>query len=294
MKKRTSWVLFLCLIYAFPLMSQEKPAYRIFDQKGKEINYGKMLRKLSDADVICFGESHNNPIAHWLEFELTRDLHKNPEGKNLVVGMEMFERNQQARLEQYLRGDLTDKQFQDSVDLWNNYETDYRPVVDYCKENNIAVIGTNIPRRYARIVYSQGLSYLDTLPQHERVFIAPIPITIDYNLPSYQAMKSLMGGHQMDEEKLKSFISAQAVKDATMAHSILENMPENTLFFHMNGSYHSDSKEGIIWYLNHYRPGLNIMNITLTEQASTTEVAEENKGKADFYIVVPEDMTKTY
>ncbi|MEZ4825011.1 MAG: ChaN family lipoprotein [Bacteroidia bacterium] len=294
MTKKTIWALLGCLIYFFPLMSQEKPAYRIFDRKGKEISYGKMLGRLQQADIVFFGELHNNPIAHWLEFELTRDLHDNTADKVLTVGMEMFERHQQARLEQYMNGQLTDKQLKDTLDLWNNYETDYRPIVDFCMENSVDVIGTNIPRRYARIVFTQGLSYLDTLPPHEKVFIAPVPIPIDYDLPSYQAMKNLMGGHNMDEEKLRRFIAAQAVKDATMAHFLLENMGENTIFLHINGSYHSDSKEGIIWYVNQYRPGLQITNITLVEQESTDAVDEENKGKADYTIVVPETMTKTY
>ena len=49
----------------------DKPAYRIYNQKGKDIPYSKMVRQLADADIIFFGELHDNPIAHWLQRELT-------------------------------------------------------------------------------------------------------------------------------------------------------------------------------------------------------------------------------
>lgn len=275
-------------------MAQNKPAYLIYNHKGKNISYEKMVRQLGEADIVFFGEMHNNPIAHWLELELARDLHQQSENRTLAVGAEMFERHQDPRLQLYLKGELSREEMKDTLELWRNYDTDYEPLVEYCKENQIPYFGSNVPRRYARQVYRLGPSSLDTLPSHEKQFIAPVPYQVDYDLPSYQAMKSLMGGHQMDETALRNFIASQAIKDATMAHFILQNYREGGLILHLNGSWHSDYKEGIVWYIHQHRPELEIKNITVIDQEDVHSLAKEHEGKADFYIVVPETMTKTY
>jgi uncharacterized iron-regulated protein len=90
-----------------------------------------------------------------------------------------------------------------------------------------------------------------------------------------------------------NFPKAQAIKDATMAYSIAGYAGTGKLFFHFNGSYHSDNYQGIIWYLNKYKPGLKIMTITTIEQASIDSISDDAKKKADYILVVPEDMTRT-
>ena len=87
---------------------------------------------------------------------------------------------------------------------------------------------------------------------------------------------------------------AQAIKDATMAYSILENYKQDYLFIHYNGSYHSNNFEGIVWYLKKDKPELNIKTITTVSQEDLNKLLEESKGLADFIIVVDDDMTTTY
>ena len=286
----------ILLFYLFTtvIMAQDKPAYLLFDAKGKKINYKKALKKLSDADIIFFGESHDNPISHWLEFEVLKDLKEQLKKENLKVGVEMFERDQQEMLSQYLNGEIDEETFQDSLKLWRNYNTDYRPIVEYCKENGIPFFGTNVPRRFASMAYKGGIDTLLNLSEEEKSWIAPLPFHIEYELPSYQNMKTLMGGHGMDDEKLSRFIEAQATKDATMAHFTLENYTEGATIVHYNGSYHSDYKEGIAWYIRQKNPSLKIVNITTIEQESLNGLEEEYKNKADIVIAVPASMTKTY
>ncbi len=64
------------VLIAFLLMAMkaDKQAYQIFDQKGKKASYTKLFRQAMEADVILFGELHNNPVCHWLQYELTADL----------------------------------------------------------------------------------------------------------------------------------------------------------------------------------------------------------------------------
>ncbi len=272
--------------------AQDKPAYQLFNAEGKPVKYRKLLREVSEAEVLLFGELHNNPIAHWMQLELLKDLYTEA-GRELVVGAEMFETHQQAALDSLQSAEWDEKKFAEEASMWNNYDTDYRPVVRFSISAGIPVVATNVPRKYARQVSRQGPASLDSLPNEEKALLAPLPYPIDYDIPSYAHMREMMGGHT-GGMNMDYFIAAQAIKDATMAHFILTNHREGQLFYHMNGSYHSDDKEGIAWYLNTYQPGIKIANITVVEQENIDEVEEENLGKADFIIVVPATMTKTY
>jgi len=125
--------------------SQHKKAYAVFTSTGKKANFNKILKKALRTDVVFFGELHNNPIAHWLELEFASVLHSK---SNLILGAEMFERHQQEVLNDYLNGSITNKQFSDNG-LWSNYITDYKPLVDFAKEEKISFVATNITREYA-------------------------------------------------------------------------------------------------------------------------------------------------
>ncbi len=272
--------------------AQKLPAYQIFNQKGKPTSYAKMLRTLAKADVVLFGELHNNPICHWLELQLLRDLHQ--EYDSLVLALEMFEADNQLVLDEYLLGTIQEKHLLNEAKVWNNYATDYQPLIEFVKANDIPVVASNIPRRYANLVYRQGLSALDSLTDEAKQWIAPLPITVDMQLASYQEMLTMMGGssHGSNTGEAENLVHAQAVKDATMAHFVLQQLPRPIL--HINGSYHSQDKEGIAWYLRQAQPDLVIMNIHSVEQAEIDKLSEENQTDADFTIGIPSDMTKTY
>jgi uncharacterized iron-regulated protein len=66
------------------------------------------------------------------------------------------------------------------------------------------------------------------------------------------------------------------------------------LFIHYNGSFHSENKDGIVWYLQRYRPGMKIATVTTVTQKDPAHLLKENRSKADFIICVDEDMTNTY
>ena len=112
------------------------PTYQIFKGNGKPIQYRKMIKQIANADVVLFGELHNNPIAHWLELQVTKDLYA-LKGNNLVLGAEMFETDNQEFLSAYLKGDLSAKEFKDTARLWDNYKTDYKPLVDFAKDQEL-------------------------------------------------------------------------------------------------------------------------------------------------------------
>jgi uncharacterized iron-regulated protein len=277
----------ICLLFsAIVFQAQDKKAYQLFDKNGKKTTYKKLLKEAGLTQVLLFGEYHNNAISHWLELEITKDL---AESKKLVLGAEMLEADNQKQLNQYLKGEIDQKKLDSVARLWKNYPNDYKPLVDFAKEKNFPFVATNIPRRYASMVSKNGFEALEKLTDEEKTWIAPQPIPYDASLPGYVQMMKMMGDHTSP-----NMPKAQASKDATMAYFINKNLKENTIFIHYNGTYHSDNFEGISWYLKTYHPEIKIVTISTVEQSDVSKLEEENYNKADFILVIDEDVTKTY
>lgn len=279
--------LLMILIWATSFTyAQDKPAYIIYNAKGKQVTYQKMIADLAKKDITLFGESHNNPISHWLEYEVTAELAKQ---KPMILGAEMMEADNQEAIDKYLKGEIDGEQLPKEVRLWPNYPTDYAPLLDFAKENNLPFIATNIPRKFASLVYKNDFQSLDGLSEQEKSWIAPLPIKFDANLPTYQNILKMMGEHGSP-----LLVKAQAIKDATMAHFILKNYKEGSGFIHYNGAYHSDDYEGILWYLKQEKPNLNYGTISTVSQDDITKLDKENLNKADYIICVDAKMTTTY
>ncbi len=275
--------------------SQNKPAYKIFTGEGKKAHYGDMIKDISRADIVFFGELHDDPIAHWLELEVTKSLFAE-KGKDLVLGAEMFESDNQLLLDEYLKEVYDATKFEAEVKLWKNYKTDYKPLVDVSKKNKLPFIATNVPRRYASVVNKSGFEGLETLTPEAKSYIAPLPFPYDPEVKCYKDMLSMggMGGGPVVAHDNTNFPKAQAVKDATMAHFILANWSNGKLFIHYNGSYHSHNFEGIVWYLNKFNPGLKIATIETVQQDEIDKMDKENNNIASFVIAIPSSMTRTY
>lgn len=282
-------VLFILLAF-----TADKPAYQLFTQKGKPTGYAQVLKEAGQADIVLFGELHNNPISHWLEVQLTKDLYAQKKEK-LVLGAEMFETDNQLIVTEYVQGKIAARHLENEAKLWDNYATDYKPLVDFALAHRLPFAATNIPRRYASMVARSGLAALDSLPAEARNWMAPLPVQVDLNLPGYKEMMT-MGGNSGHGSGMNgaNLARAQAVKDATMAHIILQYWQPGKTFLHFNGSYHSDRFEGIVWYLNQYRPGLKIVTISSVEQPEIDKLQDTSLDLANFIIAIPADMTKTY
>lgn len=276
----------ITILVASSTWAQVKPAYVLYNAKGKKVSYNKMIRTLVQKDIVLIGEFHNNAISHWMELEITKDCR---ESRNLVLGAEMFEQDNQPALDQYVQGKLSAKGLDSAARLWKNYPTDYAPLVNFAKEQNIAFAATNVPRRYASMVSKGGFEVLDTLSVKEKKWIAPLPIAYDAELPGYKSMMTMMAGHGT-----ANMPKAQALKDATMAYFILQYYKPGSLFIHYNGSFHSENHDGIVWYLQRSQPALKIVTITTVSQKELHQLLKENKNKADYIICVDEDMTTTY
>lgn len=213
--------------------------------------------------------------------------------EKLILGAEMFERDNQEQLDQYLNSEFDTHVLKDSIRLWNNYFTDYHPIIEFAKVNQIKFIATNIPRRYASMVARNGLESLDTIQPYEKKYLMSLPIHIDMQTPGYLEMKNLIGEHA--GKNIDNFIAAQAVKDATMAESIIKHHKKGKLFLHFQGNYHSKEYGGIYWYLKKLNPSLKVAVISIfLSKDERLSFPKDEFTPTEFNLVLPEDITKTF
>ncbi|MDO9511140.1 MAG: ChaN family lipoprotein [Bacteroidales bacterium] len=280
--------IFVFVLASIALVSfrQDKPAYQLYNLNGSKVRFSKMIVQLAKADIILFGEMHDNPICHWMELQVSKELSKE---YPLVMAAEMFETDLQLMLDELMAEQIREKDFESQARLWPNYKTDYKPLLKFALDNKIRMVASNVPRRYAAMVSSGGLEVLEGLSGEAKQLLPPLPIPYVDSLPGYKSISSAIGGHGPAH-----IAKAQALKDATMAWNIVKNHKEGGKSIHFNGTYHSENFEGIVWYLNHYAPQLKVMTIASITMDTLQKPDESEYKKADFLLVVPSDMTKTY
>lgn len=290
-KFRMIWLLMAMFMTVNVSAQQQPEVYRLYDNKGKSISYEQLVKNLSKADVVFIGEIHNCVITHWMEQKLLESLYS-VHGAQLKMGLEMFESDNQLILNEYLQGQITGERFEDEARLWPNYSTDYAGLIGFAREHHVPVVATNVPRRYATAVKNHGLAYLDSFSTEAKSYMAPLPIHFQSNENVEQgfALMGMMGKNKnADPHRIAE---AQAIKDATMAWRIAQNLPGKLI--HFNGNFHSDSREGIIPYLLTYKPGVRYVVVRAVRQEDISHLDEAYQGIADYYICVPEDMTTSY
>lgn len=289
--KKILWI--VMLIMSMTTYAQKTPEiYRIFDAKGKEISYEKMIKTVSATDVVFFGEIHNCVISHWMELKVLEALAEN--NNKLKVGMEMLEADNQLIIDEYTSSTISSDRFEEECRLWPNHSTDYEPLVYYAKSHHLPLIATNVPRRYASIVKEKGLAFLDSLSAEAKRYLPKLPIKYVENKNAQEgfALMGLLG--KAKETKPQLMAQAQAIKDATMGWFIAQNLKKGEQMIHFNGTYHSDARNGIIPYLLEYRPKTTISTIRAVRQEEIDKIEKDYLGLADFYICITEDMNMSY
>ncbi len=273
-------------------IGQSIKAYQLYTADGEEVSVEEMVAVMNQADVVLLGELHNNPIAHWMQVTVTKALYELD--SSIVLGAEMFEADNQLILDEYLAGTIKEAHWTEEAKQWNNYKTDYKPLIEFAKAHQLPFIATNIPRRYASLISRAGLEGLDELSDLAYSWMAPIPFPFDADAPGYKEMMEMGMGHGggMDMTKL---VQAQASKDATMAHFILKGIADHEpgTFIHYQGDYHSANQGGIYWYLKSYEPSTKVISLstTLEEHGAWNEGLS---GRADYILVVSPHVTTSY
>lgn len=237
--------LLLILIIVATLGCAKTVDYEIVKaEDGTTYTLNKLADELLTYDVIFFGELHDDSLLHHLESELYQRLLT--KDKNIVLSMEMFERDNQAGLDDYIHHNSTYDEFSQAVRLWGNHETDYEPLLQLSKLHSRDVIASNVPRKYASLVAKSGEEALAELEDSEKQQFAEKLVVLDdrYKSEFYNAMGQ-MGRHgmpqQAGEDPLLNIYKAQCLKDDTMAESINNYLIANPgkKVLHINGDFHS-------------------------------------------------------
>lgn len=288
-------LLFLLSLYNFSSYAQDLKVYEIYNNQEATVSFEEMIEDLSTYQVVLFGELHDHPVIHWLQLKTMQALYR--KDQDLVLGAEMFETDNQLILEEYLQDKISERRYEEEMRLWDNYKTDYKPLVQFAKMHKLPFIATNVPRRYASAVASFGLDTLASYSREARSYMAQLPLEVDTLTPGYSEMFKMMGGNHGMSTKAIHLVQAQAIKDATMAERILQKLPDSGTFLHFNGDYHSKDFGGIYWYLKAEQNDLDVAIITVQQSAHPAlllDSKENDENSEHFTIVVPEDFNRSF
>ena len=280
---------------SFTGLSQDKMEdhYKIYDTRAKQIvSIDKIAADCAGADVLFFGEEHNDSAGHFLEIEIFKALHKQF-GDNLALSLEMFEADNQTALNDYLAGFIPEDRFSKDVRLWSNYK-DYRPLIEYAKQNKLNVIAANPPRRYVSMVSRRGMKSLDSLSKEAKKFLPHLPydtLTGRYREKFMETMKESPGGGS------PNIYYSQSLWDAGMSYSMYRYWKKNKhkKIFHCVGRFHCDEKLGTLAQLQKRKPGLKILNISSFSDSSFSNPDWSTfSSLGDYIILTDPGLKKTY
>ena len=283
------------LLFSDKVISQDSMAahYRIYDTRAKQIiTLDKIVSDCADADVLFFGEEHNDSACHYMEVEIFKALHQKF-GENIALSLEMFETDNQIALNDYLAGFIPEDRFSKDVRLWNNYK-DYRPMVEYAKQNHINVIAANPPRRYVSMVSRRGMKSLDSLSKDSKKFLPPIPyytLTGRYREKFMDIMKGSPGSSS------PTIYYSQNLWDAGMSYSLYKFWRKNKSkkIFHCVGRFHCDEKLGTLAQLQNRKSKLKILNISSFSDATFPDPDWSTfSNLGDYIILTDPGLKKTF
>jgi uncharacterized iron-regulated protein len=274
-------------LYAAVVSAQNnsQQAYTIYNTATKsKVTLADITNALANADIVFYGEIHDDSVGHIAELDILKAISAQYPGK-AALSMEMFETDVQPVLNEYLSGFIREKNFITDSRAWPRYKTDYKPMVEFAKSNNIPVVAANAPARYTNMVTTSGLERLKVLNKTALSYMPPLPIDTATGA-YYEKFVAEMGGHSAMGGM--HIYQSQNLWDATMAWSIAQFYKKHKDFkiMQVNGGFHSEEKMGIVAQLKNYAPKVRV--ITINAYAGTTPDWKTLANKADFVILTGE------
>ena len=115
---------------SFGQIAYSEDQFRAFDAKGNPVTMDQIIKAIGDVDAVFLGEQHDDAVAHAIQAEIfKRTIEQYGAKRRVALSMEMFERDTQIVVNEYLNGQITEAQFLASSRPWGNYKTDYRPLL---------------------------------------------------------------------------------------------------------------------------------------------------------------------
>lgn len=267
--------------------------YKIYDARTMQITtIDNIVNELTSADILFFGEEHNDSAGHYLENKIFRALHQRF-GDQLALSLEMFETDNQLVLNEYLSGQIDESRFSKDARLWSNYK-DYRPMIEFARQNKVSVIAANPPRRYVTMVSRRGMRALDSLSKSAKEFLPRLPydtLSGRYREKFYDIMKGSPGG---DNPRV---YYSQTLWDAGMANSIHLFLKKNKgkKVFHCVGKFHVEEKLGTAAQLQIRDKKLKLLTIIcFPDKSFSSSSWDQFANLGDYIIITNPDLKRTY
>ncbi len=215
---------------------------------------------LSTADVVVLGERHETPAVHEMHLDLLRALYERR--GNLVIAMEMFDRDVKTVLLQYLAGMIDEATFRQQARVWPRYGTDYRPVIEFAKQHGILVLAANAPQELVHRVAMQGIDSVKGEKDIARETTAPED---EYWDAFVESMHDDGGAHATAHGgSMQFFYQAQCLRDDTMAETVVDHLRarraagDQPLCVVICGHGHSDFGRGTVARIKSRMPELDV------------------------------------
>lgn len=254
---RSLIALLFVFVFAGSMFAQPPEGkFTVFTGKGQASSVDEIMKSLAETDVVFLGEFHDDSIAHAIQLEIfKRAIEQYGAKRKVTLSLEMFERDVQTVLNEYLAGQISESHFLLSSRPWPRYKDDYRPLVELAKEKKLDVVAANAPRRYVNMVSRNGRDSVNGLSKLAKSWLAPLPYAEASEAYS-KKFRSLMGSSaEASSMGLDKILSSQSLWDATMAHSVAESLKKNkgSLVVHLNGGFHTEMRLGTVEHFLRYR-----------------------------------------
>ncbi|NAW54040.1 hypothetical protein CAG67_08900 [Vibrio sp. V41_P2S12T139] len=235
--------------------------YQLYTPSGEHIALSKLPIELQQADVILIGEWHTHAGIHRFQTDMLKQL--TSYDRSLALSMEQFTRDKQPVVDAYLRGEIGEQYLMKQANAWPNYESDYRPLVEFAKQKNLPVIAANAPKSIVRCIGRQGLDYINKLDDEQRMFIAQ---AINTGSSPYKE-KFMASMHHGKPEQTEKQFAAQVTWDETMAESIVSYLDDNpgAQIVHVAGKFHTEQGLGTAASILSRNPSLKVVVISPTD-----------------------------
>ena len=295
------YIIALCFLSTSLQAQLTDKHYIVYNTRtGQVTTLDAIVTEMQQFDVLFFGEEHNDSVGHYLEAQLLEKMNK-AYGSNMALSMEMFDRDVQPVMDEYLAGLIKEKQFNKDARVWSNYR-DYKPMVEYAKEHKLEVVCANAAGRYSSLAVRKGMQGLMSLPEESKDHIAPLPFDTASG-PYFQKLVDVFTGHDSSMTAANvttpgmDMIMGQSTWDATMAWSIAEYMKahKGNKVFHINGRFHSDEHYAVVTQLHNYRPKAKALVISTGSDENFPNIQwDDHKHNGDYIIITDPNVPKTF
>lgn len=193
-------------------------------EPAKAMKIDEIVDKIADKKIIYVGERHDSFEQHVVQLEIIRGIfRKNP---NIAIGMEMFERESQQALNDFIAGKIDEKTFLKQSAYFKNWGLDYnfyKDIIRFARDEKIPLIALNLRREIVSKVASSGI---DSLSEDER---KELPTEMDMTDHDYKSrLIEIFEKHTGSKNRnFDNFYQSQIIWDETMSQSIDEYLKKN-------------------------------------------------------------------